>query len=166
MPRINTNPMTLRRILQQELLLGKQLVTLAEEETDVIVRDDPPRLQELQLEQQKLFHNQIMLEATRVSATRDLAWKYGLDTLPTLSVLLGAMPEREREPFVRLRKELLDVQDRLDRIYKRNRLLLENALEYVRFSLELLTTATLMPARYGTNLASIDAPAFYIDSKA
>ena len=45
MPRTNTTtPATLRRILQQELTLGNRLLALAQEESDVIVRNDVERL--------------------------------------------------------------------------------------------------------------------------
>ncbi len=62
--------------------------------------------------------------------------------------------------------QVLETQGLLDVVNARNLRLLDNALEYVRFSLEMLTTAALKPARYGTNLAQIAAPTFYIDSKA
>ena len=47
-----------------------------------------------------------------------------------------------------------------------NARLLENALGIVKFNLESLTTAALRPARYGVNMARLEAPSFYVDSKA
>ena len=58
------------------------------------------------------------------------------------------------------------MHQQLEIVQARNRRLIDNALEYARFSLELLTEAALQPARYGANLARISAPTFYIDSKA
>ncbi len=166
MPRPNTNPATLRRLLQQELTLGKQLAVLAEAESEAIIGNDIGRLEEIQREQRHCLEQMAALEAARMAATRDLAGMLGLDAEPTLSGLLPRLSPREREALDRLRRHLLETQARLEELNARNRRLLEIALEYVRFSLELLTTAALQPARYGTNLASVATPAFYIDSKA
>ena len=75
-------------------------------------------------------------------------------------------PTREQESLRDLRADLLKLHQQLEIVQARNRRLLDNALEFVRFSLETLTTAALQPARYGTNLKRIAAPTFYIDSKA
>ncbi len=167
MPRTNTTtPATLRRILQQELTLGNRLLDLAQEESDVIVRNDVERLFTLQAQQQQCLGEQQKLEAARTAAARDLAWQAGLERIPPLSGLIAALPTREQESLRDLRADLLKLHQQLEIVQARNRRLLDNALEFVRFSLETLTTAALQPARYGTNLARIAAPTFYIDSKA
>lgn len=166
MPRPNTSPVALRRILQQELALGKRLLALAQEESDVIVRNDMPRLTALQAEQQKCLAEQSTLEKSRVLATRELAWTVGMERPPTLAGLIAALPAREQPDLSRLRADLLTLHQQMEIVQARNRQLIDSALEYVRFSLELLTGAALQPARYGTNLARISAPTFYIDSKA
>ncbi len=166
MSKPNTNISGLRRILQQELLLGKQLVALAEEESEVIIRGDVSRLAALEMEQRHCVEEQTGLENARMTATRTLAFALGMERIPTLSGLLPALPARDQDVISQLRVQLLETQGRLDSLNVRNRGLLENALEYVRFSLDALTTATLQPARYGVNLACVAAPAFYIDSKA
>ena len=166
MPRQDTSPRSLRRLLQQELTLGKRLLSLLQEETEVIVKNDITRLSALQAEQQECLKEQTTLENSRVISTRDLAWALGLERVPTLPVLIMALPDREQESLRKLRTELLAVNQQLESMQTRNRSLLENALDYVRFSLDLLTEAALQPARYGANLTRISAPTFYIDSKA
>jgi hypothetical protein len=166
MSRRNTNSTTLRRLLQEELTLSRHLLALAEEQTDVIVANDVKGLTRLQGEQQRCLNQQRALEKARIAAVRDLAWATGLDRVPTLKNLLPGLPAREQQALEQLRLQLLEVHSGLDRVHARNRYLLENALDYVRFSLEALTSAALQPARYGTNLTRVTAPAFYIDSKA
>ena len=166
MPRPDTSPRSLRRLLQQELTLGKRLLALLQEETEVIVNNDITRLSALQAEQQQCLKEQTALENSRVISTRDLAWALGLERVPTLPVLIMALPDRDQESLRNLRTELLAVNQQLESLQTRNRSLLENALDYVRFSLDLLTEAALQPARYGANLTRISAPTFYIDSKA
>jgi hypothetical protein len=166
MPKPTPNHLTLRRVLQQELAVGKRLIALAETMTDLLVNQETERLAALETEQRQCMEQQEALEQARIAVTRSLAGALGLDGLPTLSELLLRLPAREQEPLKRLRLELLTTQETLARLNARNRRLLDNALEYARFSLELLTAAALQPARYGTNLASLAAPTFYIDSKA
>lgn len=166
MPRPDTNPQPLRRLLQQELTLGNRLLAILQEETDVIVKNDITRLSALQAEQQQCLKEQTVLEKSRETTTRDLAWALGMERVPALPTLILALPDRDQESLRRLRTELLAVSQQLEIVQTRNRSLLENALDYVRFSLDLLTEAALQPARYGANLTRISAPTFYIDSKA
>ena len=166
MTKRNANPATLRRLLQEELQVSKVLLVLAEQQTDVLVANDVPGLKRLQAEQQRCIDRRRVLEQERIAAVRELAWEAGLDRVPTLKNLLPALPAREQEAMERLRQQLLKVHADLGRVHKRNRGLLESALNYVRFSLHSLTSAALKPARYGTNLNRLTAPAFYIDSKA
>ena len=166
MPRPNTSPAALRRILQQEATLGKRLLALAQEESEVIIADNVPRLTVLQAEQQQCLKEQESLEQARMIATRDLAWALGMERAPTLLGLLPALPIPHQAELRALRAELLALHQQLEIAQARNRRLIDNALEYVRFSLDLLTDAALQPARYGANLARLSAPTFYIDSKA
>ncbi len=162
----NVNPIMLRRLLQAELRLLKSLLTLAEEQTEALMANNVQDLTRLQAEQQRCIEQQRALEKERVAVVRALAWEIGLERVPTLKNLLPDLPPREQGPMKQLRLQLLKVHADLGRVHKRNHHLLKNALDYVHFSLELLTSAALKPARYGTNLTRIAAPAFYIDSKA
>lgn len=166
MPKPNPSPAALRRILQQELAIGKRLLGLAQEESEVLIGNDVARLTVLQAEQQQCLLEQQNLEKSRALAARDLAWALGLERVPPLSGLLPSLPAREQTELSGLRAELLACHQQLEIVQARNRRLIDNALEYARFSLELLTNAALQPARYGANLARIAAPTFYIDSKA
>jgi flagellar biosynthesis/type III secretory pathway chaperone len=162
----SATPATLRRLLQQELTLGNRLIALAEEESAAIVAGDVARLNALATEQHRRLDEQKALETIRMAATRELAWKHGVERFPTLSSLLPALPAQEQQALQRLRQELLDAEEALKRLNSRNAALLTHALDFVEFSIKTLTSAALQPARYGTNLAHVIAPAFYIDSKA
>lgn len=166
MPKPTNNVLTLRRLLQQQLALGQRMVALAEEETEALIQGDVPHLNRTQDELQKCLEQQMMFEKARIAVVRDLGWALGMERIPTFSELLPVLPVREQEALSQLRAQLLEVQARLDLLNRRNRQLLEVALDCTRFNLEMLTDAALRPARYGTNLTRIAAPAFYIDSKA
>ncbi|HLK57574.1 MAG TPA: flagellar protein FlgN [Chthonomonadaceae bacterium] len=166
MSKSNATPATLRRLLQQELTLGKRLVALAEEESAAIVAGDVSRLNALAMEQRRRVEEQQALETVRIGVTRELAWKHGIERYPTLSILLPTLPAQEQQAMKRLRQELLETEEELKRLNSRNAQLLTQALDFVEFSIKALTSAALQPARYGSNLAHVIAPAFYIDSKA
>lgn len=166
MPRPHTNSSALRRILQQELLVGRRMVALAEEESEALIAGDVPRLTPLLIEHQQTLEQQEVLETARQSATRELAWACGQERATTLLDLLPALPAREQDALSQLRVQLLETHGQLEVLNRRNRDLLETSLDIVRYSLDALTSAALQPARYGTNIARIAAPAFYIDSKA
>lgn len=166
MPRQNVNTMALRRILQQELLIGQRLVELSEAETEAIVANNISRLSTLELELRQRLEEQETLETSRLVAVRDLSWALGLEAIPTLTGLLSALPASERAALSQLRSQILETQAQLDRLTARNKNLINCVLEYIRFSLSMLSEAALSPARYGTNLAAVSTPTFYIDSKA
>lgn len=166
MPAHTTHVHNLLRVLQQELLLGQHLMAISESETEAIIANDITRLSVLELDLRRHLEEQERLELARTGILRDLAFALRLEGLPTLTGLLTHLPPRERMLLSQLRVQILETQNELDKLTTRNKMLLENALEYVRFSLHALTEAALSPARYGTNLAAINTSTYYIDSKA
>lgn len=165
MPRPNAHPSALRRVLQQELALGQRMLTLAEDQTEALVENDLDRLNAIQADQQRAVAEHEPLEKARQALVRDLAWMAGMDRAPNLAMLMPHLPHREQETLGRLRRQILDVEMQTQRANARNRRLIESALEFAQFSLKVLTTAALQPARYGTNIATLAAPTFYIDNR-
>ena len=166
MARTITHTAPLRRVLQQQLKLSRQLIHLAEQQTDALIISDVARVAALDAEICACVAEQETFEASRVKLCRELAWNLGLDRVPVLTEMLPALPPQEQTALRQLRDELLMAHEELGILKARNLQLLENALHYVQFGLDVLTQAVLQPARYGTNLTHIAAPAFYIDSKA
>ncbi len=166
MPRPTTTPTTLRRILQEELQVGKRMIALVEAESAAIVHHNIAQLNALEGELHRCMEQQTALEESRRVVTRELAWSYGEERMLTLAELLPLLPPREQEALKRLRDQLLETEEILQNLNRRNRTLLDHAMEFVRFSLDAITTAVLKPARYGTNLTKLAAPTFYVDSKA
>ncbi len=165
MPRPNTNISTLRRILQQELALGKRMALITQDETDALVENNAALVATLESELRQCMSQHAVLEACRVNAIRELAWAMQMQTLPTFGNLLAELPAKDSESLEKLRDEIMNTQRVLEILNARNRVLLDNLLEYVRFSLNAITSAALQPARYGSNLVRIATPAFYVDSR-
>lgn len=165
MPRPNTNVNTLRRILQQELALGRRMASIAQEETDALVNNNAALVAILEAELRQCTTQHAVLETARANTVRELSWALQMESFPTFGNLLAALPSRESESLEKLKDEILTIQRALEILNSRNRILLDNLLEYVRFSLDAITTAALQPARYGVNLVRIATPAFYVDSR-
>lgn len=156
----------LRRIMQQQLTTGRSLLALAEVSEKAIVEGDTHKLEALAPQQRTLIEQQIAQENARQNATAELTAKLGLDETPTLTTLLPELAPADAIALATLRTQILATQRRMDSQNQCNAVLLENALGFVKFNLEALTTAALRPARYGTNVARLEAPSFYVDSKA
>ncbi len=165
MPKPQASLTTLRRILQQEVLNGKRLIEIAMAQTNAITRRDLSRLSQLEMEMRQCLDVQEALDLSRTTTTRDLAVSLGMETIPSLSGLLTKLPQRDRVMLSQLRTQILEIQGQLDTLSARNKALIHTALDFVRFSLDVLTEAAFQPARYGTNPASLSTPTLYIDSR-
>jgi flagellar biosynthesis/type III secretory pathway chaperone len=166
MERNTASPAALRRLMQQQLMTGKSLIALAQHAERAIIAGDIKKLQDLEPQQRMLLDQQIRQESARQKMTSEIAAQLKIDRMPTLLELLPRIPREDAVALASLRSEILKTQRRMDRINRSNAMLLENAMEFVRFSLNAITSAALKPARYGVNMARLSAPAFYIDSKA
>ena len=156
----------LRRIMQQQLTTGRSLLALAEVSEQAIIEGDTRKLEELAPQQRTLMEQQLAQESTRLQTTAELSARLGLERAPTLSMLLPELAPSDAIALATLRTQILATQRRMESQNHCNAQLLENALGFVKFNLEALTTAALRPARYGVNMARLEAPSFYVDSKA
>ena len=156
----------LRRNLQQELVLAKRWLVLSQQESDALIRNDVQQLDGLQEALQRCFAEQEALEQARQLTLREMATALGISSPIKLPALIQSLPARDRSELAALRSQLLAVHRRIEIVQACNQRLLDNALEYVRYSLELLTDEAIRLPRYGYNLTRISAPAFFIDSRA
>ncbi len=152
--------------MQQQLATGRSLLALAEVSEKAIIEGDTRTLETLVPQQRILLEQQLAQENARQQATAELSAKLGLNQAPTLCTLLPELSPADAVALAALRTQILATQRRMESQNHCNAQLLENALGFVKFNLEALTTAALRPARYGLNMARLEAPSFYVDSKA
>jgi hypothetical protein len=166
MPRPNASAAALRRIMHQQLTVGKTLVVFAQAAQQAIIDCDVVKLEALAPQQRGLLDQQSAQETARQQITCELSRLLGQDCVPTLSSLLPAFPPAEAKALELLRGQILETERRMQVLNRSSAILLDNALGCVKFGLETLTSAALKPARYGVNLAQLSRPSFYIDSRA
>lgn len=153
-------------VLRQERALLDRLHQLADSITDALLLDDLSRIVLLETRQAELCMRQAELERARVKAAGDLARVALSDPAASLSELIAMLPENEQMALQCMRQELLAKLEALRLLNERNRTLLEDGMRFVQEALDKLATAVVRPASYGTNLATVTAPAFFVDSKA
>jgi flagellar biosynthesis/type III secretory pathway chaperone len=161
----------LARALQQDLLLGRKLLDVTEHQAQALRNHEPERVQELLVAGEVVAAQQQEAGRQRVEAIQGLALALGMkpdagSALPPLSDLALHLPLPDARRLLALRSEILAVEERLREAAERNRALIQNALEFVQFSLQALTGAALKPSRYGVNPNAVVAPTFYLDHKA
>jgi len=169
-PRWRGAARALIRALQQELALGKRLAALSNAQTEALVSNDVARVSALEAEGRVLVEQQTTLGQQRVEAARALASAVQLDAppdkpVPSLAQIVLRLPLPEARQLIALRGEILRVEQEIQAVNARNRVLLQNALEFVEVSLYALTQLALRPARYGTNPDALAAPTFYVDQR-
>ncbi len=159
------NAVPVQRLLQQELAVMEQILTLTDAITDALTKQDIARLQELVAEKHRCIMNGTRIDQERVVAAKSLAWAAGVSPTSTLWQVCQVLPKAGRNTLLQLRSRMLNVHYRLQQAEDRNKVLLANAIHLTRFHIDLLTNAALHPAAYGTNLTRVANPAFYVDNK-
>lgn len=166
MPAFSFSPGGLRRVMKQQLCRAGQLLDLAHQLNHALQDDDVTELQDICLQQQVCLKSLDTLEKARIGIVQRLTVTSAAEKPCTLEQLMPHLPNNDRNALTAIRAEMMHIRENLELLQQQNRMLLTNAVHIVEFSLFALTEAALQPARYGTNLAQIAAPSFYVDSKA
>lgn len=161
----------LNRALKQELMLGQQQLAIAGAQTDALIANDARRLQAWVEEAREILARQEAVALSRQQAALELARALGMEgesdgIAPPLSQIVLRLPVEEAKRLLATRRQILAVDHQIQSVNERNRPLLENALDFVQFTIHALTGLALKPARYGANPNAVAAPTFYIDRKA
>ena len=156
-------------VLGEQTERYKELLGLALEKRDIIINNDIEALQQINhLENLVISQNQ-KLEKKRVSLVADMALVLNQkeDDL-TLTKLIELMDgQAEQAALTEARDKIKEVIDELKENNTQNGLLIQNALEYIEFSTNLMrSTQGQQPATYfpGSDDVYLDGSG-YIDTK-
>ncbi|MCG0239908.1 MAG: flagellar protein FlgN [Firmicutes bacterium] len=129
----------LRGVLQEQLAVLRDLVAVGEKMSEVLVQGRPEDLETLVSGQQALVWRLGRLEEKRAQVQSQLGTLDGRPaTELTLSELQALAPEAEKAPLAELSAGLADAAASLREVNERNRALLQGALAYTEFALQLL----------------------------
>lgn len=139
---------TLIDTLNKEVELFDQLLALSMRKTPAIVASNLETLQEITDEEQNVVSKIAKLEKSRDENMSDIASVLNKDVktmnLKSLIEMMGNRPKEQRQ-LAEVHDKLKDLTVQLQRANQQNEDLINNALEMVRFDLNLLQTYNSAP---------------------
>jgi len=138
------------KVLDYENKLYRQLLTLAESKTGIIINGELESLQNLIGKEQKLTNDLSKLNDVRERIIEQIAAGLGKNPKELkLSELEGMLPDDQAGMLNSARNKLKDVIGKLTAKNDLNQNLIRNALDYVDFTLNLITRPVPQTAQYG-----------------
>ena len=130
-------------ILNEQHTRCEELLGLALEKKDVIVQNDIEQLQKITNLENMVISQNNRLERQRVSLTDDISEVLGKrGQLNELSAMVDAMEgQPQQAPLREIGTKLREILDKLKEANDFNKMLIENALDYVNYSLNVIRTA-------------------------
>jgi len=138
------------KVFEYENKLYAQILEEAENKTDVIVKGDVNSLQETVLREQKIIKELDKLKDAREQIITQISRK--LCKKPkeiTVSYLTSILPEEKAKRLSSTRDSLKETIEKLKVKNEVNEKLLNNAIDYVNFSLNLLMQPNPQTTQYG-----------------
>jgi len=157
----------LLELLRQELLAQHRLIAVAARTQEAVIGRDASTLVGLQEQQAELLAEAERLAGERMDVSRSIA---GAEYFPaqglTLSALVDCLPGDIAGEISAIRELLITAAQQVRDASALNRDLLQNELDYVGASLEVLARAAAPRRNYQTPLRSLDATAIILDRAA
>ena len=139
------------RVLECESRLYDQILEEAEKKTDVIVKGDISSLQETTLREQKIINELEKLNNAREQIVAQIARKTGKKPEElTVSVLAELFPGDKANKLKSIRDNLMETIGKLKARNDANQKLIQNAIEYINFSLNLIMQPVPQTTQYGS----------------
>ncbi|KXG78812.1 hypothetical protein AN618_01500 [Fervidicola ferrireducens] len=129
--------------LKNQTELYRELLSLSEKKTDVLVKGDVKTLGEITDVEQEMILKLGKMESERMKIAQSLC---GGET--TAEKLKEILPEEKKKEFDRIAEELKEILLKLQHRNEINEKLIRRALEYINFSIELMTSAAKKATGY------------------
>jgi len=158
-------------VLESMLSTHETLLELAKRKKRVLIQNDMSELNAIVKEEVTLAHQVEKLEGERSGMVRLLSLRLGLpaEELTARKVAALAGTPEERETIAQLNDQLLAVMTQLKEQNELNKQLIEQSLDFIRNSIDLLTESPIVPT-YGdsgdTHAAYTTTRTSFFDSKA
>lgn len=154
-------------VMQEQLDAYKELYDIGNKKTDVLVNGDIKTLSEITEQEQKLIIKLGKFEDGRFELVKEIAKLCNKDASELKGdFIISILDEKEAKTFTAIYDELKillhDIQEQNDR----NERLIKNALDYINFSIKLITDAGTSKANYGADGASSQKSVHFIDKQA
>jgi len=137
-------------ILENELAIYEKINQLAEEKKGTIIDGKVKELELLTEKEQTFTRSLIKLETLRSKTVDQLMQKYGLVEIENVTDLIEYMGPEGKAAVSKMKDQILGVVDELQSKNDKNKILIEQSLEFIDFNMELLT-AVGDNANYGSD---------------
>jgi flagellar biosynthesis/type III secretory pathway chaperone len=138
---------TLIEVLEAETGCYQKLLDMADNKKDVIINGDVPSLQEITKDEQELAGHILRLEKTRQENLKDICTvtnKKEIDM--TIEGIMGILKGKEKDKLRAVSSELENILELFKTKNETNRLLIEQSLEYVDYTMNAVQGMRSMPA--------------------
>lgn len=135
-------------ILKKQLEIYKEILKISEDKTDIIVEDKVDELKSMVDREETLVGQYISLEKQRIGIIKDFAAKNGIKEILKIDDLCKFFPDAANE-MQELKKEILEVTKKIKTKNALNQELVKNSLDYINFSVGLITGTNRGSGTYG-----------------
>lgn len=132
----------LKSTINRELELYRDVLELAKRKTEILKASSVAELELLTLEERACVEEINKIEMEREKTVRGLADSLGVNERLDLSAMSKHFSEEGRAEFETLKNEFADIIESLKSVNKLNETLIKDSLEYIDFSLNIMTSAT------------------------
>lgn len=158
-------------VVESMLREHEQLLALAKRKKDVLIKGDMQALNDMVKDETAFVHRIERLEAERLGAGRLIAIRLGIPVEQLTAEKVSALAEtpEESDRMLQLTDGLRDVIAQLKQVNDLNKQLIEQSLQFVQNSIEVLTESPVVPTYGGrgeTNSPYPSGRTSYFDSKA
>ena len=135
-------------ILKKQLEIYKEILKISEDKTDIIVKDKVDELKPMVERDEVLAGNNISLEKQWLAIIKEFAESKGINEVLRIDDLCEFFPDLADE-MKSLKNEILDVTKKIKVKNELNQKLVKNSLEYINFSVGLITGTNMGTGTYG-----------------
>jgi len=161
----------LKAVLEVDLEYSRQMLCVLNAQTEALLANDARSVAAIERHAKSVIRKQQSNDGERTTAVNALATELGVQVgddmpAPPLSDLVLHLPLSEARGVLGLRMSIHENHEKIRETNERNRLLAENALAWVRASLDAIRECAFKPARYGTNPNTVTPAILYINQTA
>lgn len=148
---LNKYVLELAGVLEQETVLYDEIFAISQNKTNIIVQGKVGELDNMVKLEQAMVLKLGKLEDARESLVRQITQAIGLEPEEiTLTVLMEKLKGEEAKKLKDCQQALSDVIGKLKSTNDLNAKLIKNSLEYIEFSLNLMTSTNAGTNSYGS----------------
>lgn len=133
----------LKETMEKELEAYRAILELAKRKTEILKESKVTELELLTLDERAKVEEINSIEGEREHIARGLADSLGVNERLDLSTMSQYFTEEGRAEFSEIKSDFVETIEELKRVNSLNETLIKDSLEYIDFSLNIMTSATV-----------------------